>query len=161
MHRATLSQQNNDGINGTVQFAPEIILCPGSVLLTLKDRIGRLTIQARAPRSLKLPRSSAHCTPGNKNPEKYLQMRLECCFPSLYPILPVFWLFKEQPPWSCMSVGFCWSRHLWIEDHHAYFEGAMVIHQCIKLTLPGKLGKNCLATNSCRQLSAESTASFH
>ena len=37
----------------------------------------------------------------------------------------------------------------------------MVIHKCIKLTLPGKLGKSCLATNSCRQLSAESTASFH
>lgn len=40
-----------------VQFAPKIILCPGSVLLTLKNRIGRLRIQARAPRSLKLPRS--------------------------------------------------------------------------------------------------------
>lgn len=40
-----------------VQFTPEIILCPGSVLLTLKNRISCLRIQARAPRSLKLPRS--------------------------------------------------------------------------------------------------------
>jgi len=40
-----------------IQFAPEITIGLGSVLLALKNRSSYLRIQARAPRSLKNPKS--------------------------------------------------------------------------------------------------------
>ena len=44
-----------------IQFAPEIITGLGSMLLALKNRSSHLRIQARAPRSLKIPRSKQGC----------------------------------------------------------------------------------------------------
>ena len=44
-----------------IQFAPEITIGLGSVLLALKNRSSYLRIQARAPRSLKNPKSKQGC----------------------------------------------------------------------------------------------------